>query len=172
MLPQIYEKTKVEPNKIILELNGKKVETLSDKQIFNENEKKKMLVKFDDGEEIQFLNKEYNIKFILVNFETREVDEIDSKLSRYKVSFMHTLVWNDERITELGRKVFDKASLISEKNQNKLNLLDKFNSSTSKEHDFCTKIMNNRWFELTVKQEGIFHLFNPSAPAGDLKATA
>lgn len=119
MLPQIYEKTKVEPNKIILELNGKKVETLSDKQIFNENEKKKMLVKFDDGEEIQFLNKEYNIKFILVNFETREVDEIDSKLSRYKVSFMHTLVWNDERITELGRKVFDKASLISEKNQNK-----------------------------------------------------
>ncbi len=112
--PEVYEKFQIEPNTTILELNHKKVRDLNDDEIEKELENKDIIIKFYE-QEIQLLEKEYDVQYVLVNFETREIDQIDSKLSRYKVSFLHTLVWDDQRITKLGRRIYEKAKKFDSK---------------------------------------------------------
>ena len=109
--PALFKKHRIPPNTKITKLNDRPVSTLDDEVIIELISKP---VEIEFGK--PFTSRKINLSpearkrlHVLVNFETREIDTIDSKLSRYNVNFLHTLVWIDDRITSLARETFNEA---------------------------------------------------------------
>ena len=117
MHPELYEIHKINPLTEITEINDKKASALTDDEIYKFFEDKKLKINFniEMKKKIEFVKKDYEGLNVLVNFEIREIDKIDSKLSRYNVNFLHTLVWSDNRLAKLAREVFEEAKNINKK---------------------------------------------------------
>ena len=121
MEPELFKKYALSPGSKITRINGKSVDTIDDESLLAQIRKPVKLT-FDEKakrKEVYLTPKSWKKLRVLVNFETREVNAIDSKLSRYGLKFLHTLVWKDDRLTALARKTFDEYLQLSGKSDKK-----------------------------------------------------
>ncbi len=136
--PELYfQHREIKPLDEVQKINGINSSTLTDEQIFTFLEKDQITIEIiekDKKNRIYTLNKsKSDVGWVLINFEIREIDSIDSALSRYKVGFLHTLVWSNRKFLPLAQDIHRQGLKANKSNNQYLGFICNFSEKEFEE---------------------------------------